>query len=400
MSDPRQGLPSASTAYRRRRCPGSRLAEKDIPEPPTSDIAEAGTRIHKAFETGDLTFCDDLEEQRIAQNLLDLAEAAVGDWRIHHELVGYRGTGPEVEEVFREKRLWIHHPQTGEKLESAQLDQYRIFRDHCLILDAKSGFHAAPPSPKNYQLRVQMLDVWLNHPHINHFRVGIVQARIGASYNYVDYTINDARYALSEFLLADHLSRQDDAPRDAGDWCNYCKAKPYCSTAGIYAMMSRNYLEQTAGAIVGTDDVLLKVIQLPLASLAYIEERRSLAEKVFEAVKDRLKGFSKEELATVGLTKTDDTEISEVTDVPKARSILVPKYIDETQFWTCVKLALGTVTKLVQKTYAKQQKITQKKAAELLREDLQSTITKTKRAGYITALPKQNEQPVIEDNKP
>jgi|TARA_Y100000310_G_scaffold283472_1_gene305461 hypothetical protein len=71
MSDERQGLPSASETERLALCPASFLRSKNQPDT-TSDIAQAGTRIHEAVETGNRDGLT-LAEERLADDCNQLA---------------------------------------------------------------------------------------------------------------------------------------------------------------------------------------------------------------------------------------------------------------------------------------------------------------------------------------
>ena len=71
MLDERQGLPSASETERLALCPASFLRSKNQPDT-SSDIAQTGTRIHEAVETGNRDGLTPSEE-RLADECTQLA---------------------------------------------------------------------------------------------------------------------------------------------------------------------------------------------------------------------------------------------------------------------------------------------------------------------------------------
>lgn len=384
----RQDLPSASSAQRRRACPGSRQAEIDNPKPPTSAIADEGTLIHRAIETVDMTGLTD-EQANIAERIIGLMDSAYGKWAS-----SLKGTSLEHMKEFREYRFWILHPTTGEKMESAKLDVAHVCGDYGIVIDAKSGFLDAIPSAKNYQLRMQALALWNAYPNLKEITVSIAQVRFKSRYDSCVYTQEELLMAQREFMLSDWMSRQPDAPRSAGSHCRYCPAADNCHTAGAYALIAQNSM-----AVESQDEkaILDRVNSLSHSQLAKLHSYASISTKVFEAAKDRLKGLTEEELNEVGLSKGKPSKVAEVEDIKAvlaARSIFVDKTnsVTVSEFDAHVSLALGKVEKIAVGRLAKRSDISQKVAKEKLREDLKGCISYSEKSASLVPFAPENKQ--------
>src|SRR5215472_9882719 len=149
----RLDLPSASSAYRRRRCTGSenligelrkRGLLKEIP--PGAD-ATSGTLVHAAWAGQDVQLSP-AQEQTLA-TLKDLETMVLADWGA---LEPYLLLG-------REQRLWcrkgiepLHSGQYDVAYVSADLDG-RLTWERALILDAKTLYGEIDPAEHNDQLR-------------------------------------------------------------------------------------------------------------------------------------------------------------------------------------------------------------------------------------------------------
>ncbi len=70
--DERQGYPSASEIERLQSCPASFLRSKNQPDK-SSEVAQSGTRIHSAIETGDTSQLN-INEEKQAEKCLRLVE--------------------------------------------------------------------------------------------------------------------------------------------------------------------------------------------------------------------------------------------------------------------------------------------------------------------------------------
>lgn len=366
-TDERGGLPSASVAEREYHCPGSRSACKLAPKQKAAAITIEGQEIHSALEKEDPAGLDD-EGARIFDEIRGQAFQSHQAW-----LDSFDSSGKTITRDV-EKRLWFKNDK-GENVISAKLDVFWTCGDHAFAIDYKSGFLSPTPSARNFQLRVQALCLQQNYG-VKHIRMATVHSRIRTAYDACDYTAEDLEYARQELLLADWKCNQEDAPRSAGDWCRYCGARAFCKEAAVWSLVPQTQ----AASIAETVD------QLPLEALAYIESRRKIAEKVFEAVKERLKTFSVEELNAVGLDRTKGFTVYEIGDAQRAGELLMDnKMVTAEQLWAATKLSLSQIEEDAVPRIAALNDCSQKEAKSALRELLQEVIVHKPRAGHLVA---------------
>lgn len=225
-NDPRRGLPSASSLERLHNCPGSWLASKDMPDESSAD-ADAGTRIHRALETGDMTELSAEEEQ--TADLCDIqAGQVMADWID-------QSTNPEFY-IFKEQRLGITRiggvvkvtdDTKADLVFTGQADLIVIDGKRGLVLDYKTGRGEVASAEENLQLRgLAVMAAWVWR--LDSVRVAIVQPWAGPA-SAADYD----RQAIdqSRLWLYDVIERAKSASPNllnAGDWCKYCKAKAAC----------------------------------------------------------------------------------------------------------------------------------------------------------------------------
>jgi hypothetical protein len=377
----REDLPSASSAQRRYACLGS----PDTGSSPGNALADEGTLIHRALETGDYGDLND-DQMTIAFRIWDLMDAAFARWQ---EKI------PEKNRVnvqkFSEERFWIIHPESKAKMESAKLDVCYVCGDRAIIIDAKSGFTDAIPSPRNAQLRSQALALWNHFPRLKEITVAIAQVRFKTNYNECVYTKPDLLMAQQQFLLVQWMRNQPDAPRNAGYHCQYCPIKDDCQTAATYSLVAQNSLALPSG---DKEAVLAKVQALSHEQLAFVHSRSSIADKVFEAVKERLKSISEEERNAVGLTMGKPAKVAEVKDVDAAREILVTnnQLLTQEEFDEHVSLTLGKVEKIAVPRLAKREGINQKIAKERLRESLKDCIEHAEKSASLVPFVPESKQ--------
>ena len=225
MTDERKGKPSASGYERLYNCPGSLNAERGLPDT-TSDEAESGTRIHAILETiarseyqgGPLPVDCDEDELDKAWMLWHRGQAAMRTW------LG----DAECDSVHIEERLWI-----GDDDFSGKADLIFVAGNRALILDYKSGWGDHERNEASPQLRALTVLVLFKQPNVFDVQAEIVQ--LGRDFPPVVYDFDAAQVAAKE--LGDSLAAaiSPDAPRNAGKWCTYCKARFTCekSTAEI-----------------------------------------------------------------------------------------------------------------------------------------------------------------------
>ena len=245
-NDPRRGLPSASSLERLHNCPGSWLATKDMPDESNAD-SEAGTRIHRALETGDMTGLSADEEQ--TADLCDIqAGQVMADWLA-------QSTNPEFH-TFKEQRLGLTRiggvvdvtdDTKADLVFTGQADLIVIDGNRGLCIDFKTGRSEVESAKANLQLHglaVMAARRW----RLESVRVAIVQPWAGPA-SVADFdseTLKESRYWLMEVLK----EVKDATPNDLnpGDWCKYCKAKAVCPALRSVALEPVEHMALTLPA--------------------------------------------------------------------------------------------------------------------------------------------------------
>lgn len=337
--DERQGLPSASGYERIEHCPGSWQLEQCFPGEQSDPLADRGTRIHAAFETGNSSDLSPDEEADFLQGVKH-AEMLVAQWQRDFNL-------DHVEELPRETRIFLHHPQTMDPLCSGRMDRWYRSKDRALVLDLKSGWAThVPPSPRNPQMRVYALCVW-KELGISNVRVAIDRAksRAGAD-DFSDYVQADLEFA--ERLLLMHLwaAQQPDAPRYPGKHCTYCKGRAGCSEAACFSLLPGVIAQRAAPDKVKVEQ---QVGALADADLLKLWRCDTMVRKILDAVDARLKTFPKERLAELGLELPEHgAKNDKIIDAKGCFEFLRDiQQVPEEQLWAALQLNLGQVRDIV-----------------------------------------------------
>jgi len=278
MNDPeRLDLDSASSAYRRRRCPGSsnliralRKAGKLPPQEPDSD-AERGTRIHRAWCGEHVQL--EAKDAEVLSSLQRLERLVATDW----------ARGEQFVLLGREQRLWLH--QRLEPVHSGQFDvaygTLNPARMRMLIIDGKTGFKRVVPAEENDQLRELVGLARANFSACAEFSVAILQPFFERNATSIAlYDEPEAELCLRELRAAIRDCADPDAPRIPGAWCDHCPAQTVCAEARASA--NRTY--ELAKRIEAGE------FELPVGTQgARLLEAIGTAARVLEAVRKRYK---------------------------------------------------------------------------------------------------------------
>lgn len=352
-SDPRAGLPSASSMDRYAHCPGSWSTEAGLPELPTADVTQDGTDIHEALETGDDSDLG-MTQKEIATKLKSMEADAVAQWMQDFNL-----DGPVT--VIREERLWVHDRRTLDPLVSAQLDVGFQCGNYGLVLDFKTGFKGATPSEVSWQSRVQTIAFWQEKfdDKVQCIRAGFAASRLASKLDTTDYAPESLQRVFYELQHVLWRIKQPNAPRVPGAHCRYCRAQSTCPEAATFAMLP------TCGLSVLKKDqlsVVEAVQRMTPQDLALVHSRKSLAESIFKMVDERIRNLSEADLAAAGLSlgpprKTYPMEDEKMAhyDLQLASLGLTPE-----QRLSCYKIVRGRVDELV----AEKLNITKKDATQ------------------------------------
>lgn len=352
MIDERKGLWSASSAERVHYCPGSVALIKSIPadqrEQAPDEARDSGTRIHAALEADDGSGLE-MSETEIKERLEKMRAEAVDQWGAQmREQFPDKAAQLKTEDhkFAKEERLWIWDAELN-NITSAKLDYFCFAGDFGLVCDYKTGYLETTAAQRNFQAKVQAVALWQTHG-VKHIRVVIAQHRFRSMLTQADYDEEALQRAYFEILQDDWRSKQPDAPRVPGPHCDYCDAKAHCHEAGIYSLMAVKVAAPVLQYVAKKAEVELAVSQLTPEQLAYIEHRRGISEKIFEAVKQRLKKLPADQLRQLGFELNDGRAQMEVKDsgavIAWAES---EKLIQEDEIMDVYDLAHGRLEELI-----------------------------------------------------
>lgn len=393
QQDERLGLASASSWERVHYCPGSVALINSLPpeqrESKPEEAAQSGTRIHEAIYTGDDSALE-MDEAEIKERLVMLEVEAFGHWL---ESVLGGATQTEVPKAIAEERIWVFDDKL-ERVTSGRLDKAHILGKHALVLDYKSGYKPTTPAQRNLQAKVYAVALWQEYGCTN-VRVAIAQHRFSSMLTQADYNEEDLERAYSEILYDDWRTKQPDAPRNAGRWCDYCPARKACPELATYSLMPARALSNKPDKA----EVAALVQMLTPEQLAYVERRRGTAEKFFAAVKERLKSMPAEDLAAVGFELQPGRAQMSVTDFNGLVNYLYDlkdnHLLKDEEFASLFKFTVSALEDLILPRRIadadfRRIKLTSKAAKEQLREELSQFINWEASRSEPTLKEKQN----------
>ena len=258
MPDERKGLPSASETERLALCRAAFMRSKNQPDTST-DIAQTGTRIHEAVETGNRDGLTPSEE-RLADECTQLA-------LIVHDECEFDPRA-ESTETIKEVRLWL--TDNGTRLMSGKPDLVVIDGDRALVIDYKTGYLETLEASQNLQLRSLAVMVARNH-NVEEVSVAIVQPNIRPGYTVARYDEIDLEIAERQLRKILDDANDENAVANPGEkQCRYCKAKPVCKEA-----------QEASFSVIEADTTTLDVVRLPA-----LLEKCDLADRVIKAIRD------------------------------------------------------------------------------------------------------------------
>lgn len=219
-TDSRGQWTSASAAQADQLCAGRHRAQLDIPEPPPTEDAESGTRIHAWLEGGGTAFGDGAltdEELEVADKCIQIAGEVVS--KLFGDIDGSKI------QTHREERLWLEFD--GLK-HSGKPDVVHIYGQEAICIDWKTGRNEAPESPRNLQLRDLAVLVAVNYG-VRKVHVAIIQPWVTMTPEVCTYELEDLLAAKAALIERVKASNAPDAKRVPGEeQCKYCRAKGVC----------------------------------------------------------------------------------------------------------------------------------------------------------------------------
>lgn len=302
QSDPRKGLPSASSIERYFACNRSYLLERQVPDTERFENEDAlsGQRIHIANQTGDLSELESMKEEDLVRLIRQKEEQIFNQWCSDYEITDATLT--------REERVWLM--SKGVLRASAQIDFYAFSeaKQRVLVIDAKSGRKVVTPPVRNQQLRTAVVILAAKYS-IGGARVAIVQplAKHQPQADYSADQINVAWDHLEKLLDAIHNPEAKAVP---GTHCEWCEAKHICPEAKS-RMLQVSALEG------------LKWALLPPAEKVRLWDAWKLAKVIGEQIEENIKAeLRTNATALPGLTLTKDLQPRVVTDAVGVYGVL------------------------------------------------------------------------------
>ncbi len=342
--DGREGLPSASGIEQLVLCPGSWLAQKQVPKLPPGKDAEQGTRLHECMEKG--TNPEDEDEREAVAWCKDTEAGLV------FELFN------EVPEAMRERRLWDKsHGFSG------KADVIYIAGASALILDYKFGRNAVAEAGCNWQLATLAVVLFDNFPQVQTITAGILQPYASRKKpQLVQYSPGNVETARRYIEAAIANAKASQARLRAGEvQCRYCRAASTCPA------VTRN-VQTLAVADFKSWEVMTPVQKRELWDLWKACEKagKKLAALIsadLDAGKD-----------IPGLSLTAGKKAFEVTDPARVFQLLAGELgITGEEFTACCKVGISGLDKLVHaKLKAGNEKQTQEQSRAHLRERLEA----------------------------
>ena len=332
----RLNLPSASSFGITANCPGSvgLIKSLNLPDEKGDEMAERGTRIHKAWETGvtDGLAPDELEDLNKTRELDD---AAVSAW------VQDKSIQEVVFATHSERRLWLHNDDMQPML-SGQFDKLTIVDGHAFVRDLKSGWcRTLTPSEESWQLRVLCVLVWLEYGSkgsgLKTIRASFIKPKFGRN------GVDTVEYDVDSLLRSAHQVRQvlweasqPVARFSAGQHCNYCKARQHCPTAASYAMLPSAIAKNATDAVATLSD----------ADLVKLWQSDAIVRKILDGVKTRLKAMPPERLAELGLKVGNGKKLDPITNTEGCFKFLEHQ-LERSSLFSAMKFSKGDLEKVL-----------------------------------------------------
>jgi len=379
MMDERLGLPSASRMDRLAHCAGSWLAEMQFSQEEKTEASKDGDDIHEALSQDDFENLGE-DNQEIALRLKQMVAAAKTHWVTHY---GLNIPTNEVKEI-KETRFWVR--DSRRKLCSAKLDLAFVVEQSALIIDYKTGYLEVTESHKNFQMRTQAVALWQAYPKLTKIRCAIASYRFREQASATDYDSAALLKAEREIRFVVAHADNPDAERVPGEWCRYCKAKANCPQCASFGLLPIAVAKPDAS---DEESIIKSVTQLGLQDLAFINSKKAIAEKLFDAVNNRLRNMTTEELASVGL-RLSPTERWKPSNVDGIFQTMVEEgLLSKVEFKACMNVVLGRIQELALPRLMAKGIKTKKEAGVKLKELLLPNMEKIQTAPRLVRIKKE-----------
>jgi Protein of unknown function (DUF2800) len=321
---------SASSAEADAKCPGRFQASRNLPEPPPSDDAQSGTRIHAAL-AGKLPS---------AELTPDEHELYLDCIRIEERLAGEYFADVDEVTITREKRYWLRWAGLEH---SGQADVVRHGDDKIAIFDYKTGRNEVAESSRNLQLR-DLAVLVANHQESppSEVMVVVIQPTSTHQPERCIYNGDDLLIAEHELKVRVAASHHPKAKRVPGETqCRYCKAAYHGRCAEYNAW---------AGAML---PVPKNLVDLPFASWSpdqcaqYLDAKNTAHDWLERAELHCRLRLMADANAIPGYYLKDGNTKRTITDVQKVFERYVSMGGSQEKFIKAVGLGLGDLKELI-----------------------------------------------------
>lgn len=339
-NDIRAGLPSASSFDADWECAGRQnlltyMRENGLVEErdeALNALAERGTRLHRAWETG-VTLGLQEDELEVYNDGVKLEKSLYDQWvaTVYGEC---------AKEHHLEERYWLNDPDTMRPLLSGQFDRLTIADNYALLIDRKSGSgYYLPPANKSWQLRVYAVLAWLEFGVTNIRMAYVCPERFGKKLDYAD--VDEAGLKMMHGNIVAHLRFMGiaNAPRKAGEHCTFCPAKALCKEAAEYA---------TLPAVTKATTPALELVKaMTPEELKLVWQKKPEITKILEAITARLSSLPDDELGKLGLKKTAGKKLDSIRDVAEAFNFLTYDGFEPSQILSAMSMPKGELVELI-----------------------------------------------------
>lgn len=267
---------SPSSLFRRQSCPGSAMAEKNLPDTVSDDAIE-GTMLHEQIAgliTRKAVGCEFLHG--LSQEQIEVLDKCI-------KFINAQISMPEYLEIETEVKLSITD-SNFEILTYGTCDVVAVSKDGrtAFLCDWKFGRGEVDEAMENIQLACYALGIAMKYG-VEKVEAHIFQPRV---YNgHTEYMFTDFPAILATLEQIRNACETYSDIRHAGDWCKYCKAKLQCPEC------------MSSLARVENIKVELKVEHIHDISdptvLCDLWKRAKLAEEIIESIRHRCKEFAR-----------------------------------------------------------------------------------------------------------
>jgi len=281
------------------------------------ESAEIGTRIHLARERLDDGSLSE-DEREIYLRGIATEKAELERWEADFGLSGSK--------EYKEKRIWLHWPNTLDAATSGKLDVHYVSDKHVLIVEWKTLWCTnLTPAERNYQGLVQAVCAAKEY-EATHVRVVFNKAMFGKS-DVVEYDAQSLRWAEDQVFSTLWKANQEGAPLHAGPWCRYCPCQPHCAAAKGYAMLPS--VVAGTDASLSKEEIAQRVQRLCPQDWVTIWKRKAEIQSILASVQECLKSLSEPDLKELGLKLKEGRRLDPITDTIGAYSAFELKLPEE-----------------------------------------------------------------------